>query len=238
MTISINLQLLILPRSSTVTAQQGQKILANLTARKMWNNAHQVCTTCMHKWNPSNRTPSNRYPYNGNTICNLAVDTSFKSIMSIIEGSLYVYIHASKLGYTTEGREGGREGERKGEYPIPQCSLTVIYTCVFYKYEFQSSYYFTLICTVDNSPEIIKHLKIALGVVAAFLVLLGPCGCYCICCCYKNNVHNRCKEKFKCVNPVRAIMCCKDYIPIDEPVGNNQQNGQINNRDLNQNQQA
>ena len=117
--------------------------------------------------------------------------------------------------------------ETEGECPtstmLPHCHLYFMKLRV---------YTVSLTCTVDNSPDVIKHLKIALGVVVAvflvLLVLLGPCGCYCICCYYKDNVHNRCKEKFKCVN---LVTCCKkNYIPINEPIGNNQQNAQINNQ--------
>ena len=132
--------------------------------------------------------------------------------------------------YNGVGVGVGGGGGGGGGGGVSYSTLSIIYILKNYPNELQRyNFYISLTCTVDNSPDVIKHLKIALGIVTGSLVLcLGPCACYCIYCCYKNYVHNCCKEKFKGVNTIKAIMCCKDYTPINEPIRNGQQNCQIN----------
>ena len=98
---------------------------------------------------------------------------------------------------------------------------------------------FLLLFTAGNSDEVITHLKIALAVIASFLVLLGPCGCYCLSCFYRNRVHKWCKAKVPNIPPVHIVpaFCCRDrgYEEIGVRVDYNRQGEQINqNQDQNQ----
>lgn len=65
----------------------------------------------------------------------------------------------------------------------------------------------------DHSHEEIKHLKIGVGFVAAFLAILGPFGLYTLYRLYRDKLHNKCVEKVKqCCGQRRCCVpnrCCQ-----------------------------
>lgn len=112
-----------------------------------------------------------------------------------------------------------------GVYITDYCWFLSHNNIIIRNIQFHNYAMYVMLCSLitDNLQEIID-LKISLGFIATFLVLLGPCGCCCLCYLYKIYVHKYC---IKCIHKVPQT-CFKDYKPINENVDNNNGNEQVN----------